>query len=89
VGDSSSGRTSTRARSQVVQVSEEESLEMVPRMTWGRVLEACLESSERLARFFCLVRRACRLRADSTSRTEGLHSWAFREVAVAAAILEP
>jgi hypothetical protein len=38
-------------------------------MTCGRAAAAFFWSSSRLARFFCLVRRACRFLADSALRT--------------------
>lgn len=72
---SSEGCTSVRARSHEVQVSVV-ALGMVPRTTCGRAVAAFWASSERLARFFCLVRRASRLRADSTLRMAVVCNWA-------------
>ena len=83
-GASSSGRTSTRARSHEVHLVSTALLSppvIVPRMTCGRKAAALFWSSSLLARFFCLVRRACRFRADSTLRAAEVWKEA-RDVAV-------
>ena len=71
-GPSSSGCTSTHVRSHeayLVSASVElERLVTVPRTMWGHVTAAFFWSSSHFARFFCRIRWACRLRADSTLR---------------------
>jgi len=78
-GASSSGLTSTPAKSHPAHLSSPPPLSLslslpraktVPRMTCGRAAAAFFSSSSRFARFFCLVRRAWRFRADSTPRTD-------------------